>query len=135
MLYVANVGDTSAMICRNGVPTHLTTEHRASVETEKVRIKEAGGLVVWYGGWRVNGTSAVSRSIGDEPLSAFLIAEPSITTYKIEAEDDFLVIASDGLWDVLKVNSQTTYTNCVCKGRRSGGDSVQMGPYTAKKCQ
>jgi protein phosphatase 1L len=103
VLYVANVGDSSAIICQKGIPIHLTTEHKASVETEKLRIKEAGGLVVWYGGWRVNGTSAVSRSIGDEPLSDFLIAEPSIIAHRLQEDDDFLVLASDGLWDVLKV--------------------------------
>ena len=50
-------------------PISLTTDHKASNEDEKKRVTDAGGLVVWFaGGWRVNGTLAVSRSIGDEPL-------------------------------------------------------------------
>jgi protein phosphatase 2C len=43
----------------------MSFDHKASNEEEKKRVKEAGGLVVWFGGWRVNGSLAVSRSIGE----------------------------------------------------------------------
>jgi protein phosphatase 1L len=102
-LYVANVGDSCAILCKgNEEPVHLTTEHKASVEEEKKRIKESGGLVVWFsGGWRVNGSLAVSRSIGDESLASVIIASPDCYQCKLTAEDEFIVMASDGLWDVM----------------------------------
>jgi protein phosphatase 1L len=79
---VANVGDSSAVLCKRkdgiSVATKITIDHKASNEEEKKRVKETGGLVVWFGGWRVNGTLAVSRSIGDEPMSQQLIADPRI---------------------------------------------------------
>ncbi len=78
----------------------MSVDHKASNEEEKKRVKDSGGLVVWFGGWRVNGTLAVSRSIGDEPMSKQLIAVPHIFQHVIEEEDDCIVIATDGLWDV-----------------------------------
>ena len=42
--------------------------HKPQNEDEKKRIEESGGVVVWYGAWRVNGILAVSRAIGDQKL-------------------------------------------------------------------
>jgi len=39
--------------------------HKPEREDEKKRIEEMGGCVVWFGAWRVNGSLAVSRAIGD----------------------------------------------------------------------
>eukprot|EP01119_Soliformovum_irregulare_P003326 TRINITY_DN1372_c0_g2_i2.p1 TRINITY_DN1372_c0_g2~~TRINITY_DN1372_c0_g2_i2.p1 ORF type:complete len:618 (-),score=197.96 TRINITY_DN1372_c0_g2_i2:96-1949(-) len=102
-LYVGNVGDTSAYLFRtDGEIISLTTEHKASSESEKKRVKESGGIVVWYsGGWRVNGSMAVSRSIGDCSVAS-IIAQPAVLKHEIQVEDDFIVMATDGLWDVLK---------------------------------
>ena len=44
----------------------------------------------------------VSRSIGDAPLGTVLTAEPYITSKQIDSQDEFVIIASDGLWDVCK---------------------------------
>ena len=64
-VHAANVGDsTTYLFKRDGTPVKLSFDHKASNEEEKKRVKEAGGLVVWFGGWRVNGSLAVSRSIG-----------------------------------------------------------------------
>lgn len=103
-LFAANVGDSSAIISvgENRTPTSLTIDHKASNEDEKKRVKENGGIVIWFsGGWRVNGTMAVSRSIGDEPIANLVIAEPHIMERNLTEEDAFIVIATDGLWDVM----------------------------------
>jgi len=103
-LACGNVGDSSAILAvgRGKEPVQLTFEHKASNEDEKKRVKAAGGLVVWFsGGWRVNGTMAVSRSIGDESMGSVLIPEPYVFEHTITEEDDFVVIATDGLWDVM----------------------------------
>ncbi|GFH17601.1 PPM-type phosphatase domain-containing protein, partial [Haematococcus lacustris] len=47
------------------------------------------------------GVLAMSRAIGDHGLRPFVIPEPEITMLSRAEEDDFLLLASDGLWDVL----------------------------------
>lgn len=54
---------------------------------------------------RVNGALAMSRSIGDLSLKPFITCDPEVTTHTITDEDHFLILASDGLWDV--VSSKT----------------------------
>lgn len=54
------------------------------------------------GVWRIQGTLAVSRGIGDGHLKTWVIAEPDTKILRIESECEFLILASDGLWD--KVN-------------------------------
>jgi serine/threonine protein phosphatase PrpC len=48
---------------------------------------------------RVNGQLAVSRAFGDRKLKAFVPADPEITEFKITERDEYMIIASDGLWD------------------------------------
>jgi len=101
-LYIANVGDSEAVLCRNGIAVILTNSHQPNNEDEKLRIEKAGGKVVWFGTWRVNGLLSVSRSIGDPQLENVVIAEPFMNEYKRTSEDEFIIMASDGLWDVFK---------------------------------
>lgn len=52
-----------------------------------------------HGVWRIQGSLAVSRSIGDGHLKQWVIAEPETKIIKIKHEHEFLILASDGLWD------------------------------------
>jgi len=77
-IYTANVGDSEAVLCRNGVPHVLSTKHLPDNQDEKERLIKGGAAVVWYGAWRVNGILSVSRSIGDHSLSCVVIPSPTI---------------------------------------------------------
>jgi serine/threonine protein phosphatase PrpC len=70
---------------------------------ETARIKAAGGTVYFHGVWRVGGILAVSRAIGDRILKPYVTAKPEIRTWNLGASDRCLVLASDGLWDVLSI--------------------------------
>jgi len=59
-----------------------------------------GGRIIHYGTWRVEGVLAVTRAIGDRRLKAYVTAVPEITERKLESSDEFLILASDGVWDV-----------------------------------
>ena len=50
----------------------------------------------------MEGVLAVSRAIGDVSLQPYITCEPEIMEKKIDPEDEYLVLASDGLWDVLE---------------------------------
>jgi protein phosphatase 1L len=100
-LLVANVGDSRAVICRDGTAVPLSTDHKPNRTDERQRIEDAGGVVMWVGTWRVGGVLAVSRAFGDRLLKRYVVAEPEIQEDTIKEGVDFLVLASDGLWDVV----------------------------------
>ncbi|KAL6758030.1 protein phosphatase 2C catalytic subunit [Haematococcus lacustris] len=100
-LYVANVGDSRAVLCRAGKAIPLSVDHKPNTKEERCRIEQAGGVVVWAGTWRVGGVLAVSRAFGDRPLKRYVIATPDVKEEVLTSEDEFLIMASDGLWDVL----------------------------------
>lgn len=111
-LTTANAGDSRAVLCRKGRAVALSRDHKPMDEDERARIQNAGGFVQEG---RVNGSLALSRAIGDleykqsKQLSAELqivTAHPEITTFELQEGDEFLVIACDGIWDVL-TNQQT----------------------------
>jgi protein phosphatase 1L len=101
-LYLANVGDSRGFLCRSGRVDKMVAIHTPSDPGEKERVKAAGGMVLKvYGSWRVNGTFAVSRSVGDPAAAHLVIAEPALAHLTLCAGDHFLVLATDGLWDVV----------------------------------
>ena len=100
-LIVGNVGDCRGFICRDRQPLEIAVPHHPDREDERERIVSAGGAVVRQGPWRVNGILAVSRSVGDNNLKKFVIPDPEITRFELQEEDEFVIIASDGLWDVI----------------------------------
>lgn len=100
-LFVANVGDSRAVLCQDGKALQLTEDHKPNNTGEKERIESLGGMVVWAGTWRVGGVLAVSRAFGDRPLKKFVTADPYSCSQQLASNDEFLILASDGVWDVL----------------------------------
>ncbi|KAF7232729.1 hypothetical protein EG68_08709 [Paragonimus skrjabini miyazakii] len=106
-LFVANAGDSRAVLCRGAAAVDLSVDHKPEDEDEKSRITAAGGTVTRDG--RVNGGLNLSRALGDHsykqvkglPLSDQMITPvPDITQFDlIPGSDEFLVIACDGVWN------------------------------------
>lgn len=71
------------------------------LQSERSRIEESGGCVLEFpsGCFRVNGRLAVSRAIGDYGLKDVVISDPDIVCLKLNGNEDFLLMACDGLWD------------------------------------
>ncbi|XP_065871049.1 probable protein phosphatase 2C 30 [Euphorbia lathyris] len=104
-LVVSNAGDCRIVMSRAGVAEALTSDHCPSRKDEKDRIEALGGYVDCCNGvWRIQGSLAVSRGIGDRNLKQWVIAEPETKILKINSDCEFLIMASDGLWD--KVSNQ-----------------------------
>jgi serine/threonine protein phosphatase PrpC len=74
-LYVANVGDSRAVLFRKDKPIRMTVDHKPRFEEERIKSIE-GGCVTGEGGGRVNGQLAVSRSLGDFYMHPYVIYEP-----------------------------------------------------------
>nr|GMC58233.1 probable protein phosphatase 2C 76 isoform X1 [Ipomoea batatas] len=100
-LYVANVGDSRTIISKNGKAIPLSEDHKPNRSDERKRIENAGGVVMWAGTWRVGGVLAMSRAFGNRMLKQFVVAEPEIKEQEINEDLELLVLASDGLWDVV----------------------------------
>eukprot|EP00262_Sarcandra_glabra_P014262 TRINITY_DN4131_c0_g2_i1.p1 TRINITY_DN4131_c0_g2~~TRINITY_DN4131_c0_g2_i1.p1 ORF type:complete len:282 (-),score=67.49 TRINITY_DN4131_c0_g2_i1:369-1214(-) len=100
-LVVANVGDSRAVICRGGHAIAVSRDHKPDQTDERQRIEDAGGFVMWAGTWRVGGVLAVSRAFGDRLLKPYVVADPEIKEEVIDSSLEFLILASDGLWDVV----------------------------------
>ncbi|XP_051119437.1 probable protein phosphatase 2C 6 [Andrographis paniculata] len=100
-IIVANCGDSRAVLCRGKQPVALSTDHKPNREDEYARIEAAGGKVIQWNGHRVFGVLAMSRSIGDRYLKPWIIPDPEVMIVPRAKDDDCLILASDGLWDVL----------------------------------
>lgn len=97
-LYTANVGDARAVLCRNGQAVRLSYDHKGNDETEAKRVIDAGGFMA---GGRVNGILAVTRSLGDIAMKDYVLGHPYTTETALQPTDQFMILACDGLWDVV----------------------------------
>lgn len=113
VLLVANVGDSRVVLCSDGVASAVTADHKADLPLERARIELAGGRVItktyddgYVGPARVYlGTLdipglAMSRSLGDSLCHEVGVSsEPEFFEHRLTPADQFLVVATDGLWD------------------------------------
>jgi len=107
-LYVANAGDSRCIVCRNGKVVEMSFDHKPEDEPEFERIRKAGGRVTLDG--RVNGGLNLSRAIGDhgykmnedlQPQDQMISAMPDIKRITLNSEDEFMVLACDGIWNYM----------------------------------
>lgn len=114
-LVVSNAGDCRAVSSKGGVAEALTSDHRPSREDEREQIEMLGGFVECrHGVWRVLGSLAVSRAIGDQHLKQWVTAEPETRIVKLDREYEFLLLASDGLWDKVSNQEAVDVTRPLC---------------------
>ena len=106
-LVVANAGDSRCVLSRNGTAIALTEDHKPTNDEEFDRICKAGGFVA---DGRVNGSLNLSRALGDleyksvsklPPEEQMVTANPEIRSTELTPNDEFLILACDGIWDVL----------------------------------
>ncbi|CEG35312.1 protein phosphatase [Plasmopara halstedii] len=114
-IIVANSGDSRSVMAKGGRTVEMSFDHKPINAEERKRIEQAGGLVRSN---RVNGDLAVSRALGDFSYKARadlpaekqqVSAEPEIQVQKIEKTEEFLVLACDGIWDVMSNDEICAY--------------------------
>ncbi|KAK3092100.1 hypothetical protein FSP39_025155 [Pinctada imbricata] len=107
-IVVANVGDSRCVVSRGGKALDLSFDHKPEDKEERERIEGAGGKVTEDG--RVNGGLNLSRAIGDHfykknteksAKEQMITALPDIQTTELTEEDEFMVIACDGIWNYM----------------------------------
>lgn len=145
-LYVANTGDSEAVLAQlDGNETAgedgtqhaavlLTEKHKPTAPSEKRRIEDAGGQVVFG---RVLGSLAVSKALGDidfkHPYNKaegdFVSAEPFVQKLQLTRANHFMVIACDGLWDKLSYEDAIDF---IARARDSGKDPTETSQLLVK---
>jgi adenylate cyclase len=109
ILYVANVGDTKAVIGRNnGSAYEVASNHSIISPSEIARIREAGGYISHD--CLINGEVNVSRSFGHFHLTPIINANPSIEKIKLSEQDEFIILATRGLWDRMSYQTAVDVT-------------------------
>ncbi|KAK4752880.1 hypothetical protein SAY87_021678 [Trapa incisa] len=116
-LMIANLGDSRAVLCTRGqknqlVPVQLTVDLKPNIPSEAERIRKCKGRVfamdhepevqrIWMPEEDCPGL-AMSRAFGDFCLkNCGLVSLPELSYRKIMPNDEFVVLATDGIWDVL----------------------------------
>lgn len=79
--------------------------------------------MVHWGVWRVEGVLAVSRAIGDRLLKEYVISEPEVVKWVCSSDDMFIVLATDGLWDVF-TNHQVGAILQNCRNPQQGAETL-----------
>lgn len=99
VLYVANAGDTRAVLNKSDQPERLSVDHKATDDQEIERIRSLGGQIMDK---RVAGGLAITRALGDHAFRSFgVTCQPYIVRHVLRPFDKHLVIASDGVWDTV----------------------------------
>ncbi|GBG90234.1 hypothetical protein CBR_g50412 [Chara braunii] len=106
-LVVANAGDSRCVISRNGQACDMSMDHKPDLKVERERILNAGGFVKEG---RINASLNLSRAIGDmeykqnrslPPSEQIVTAYPEVRMTKLVKGDEFMILACDGVWDVM----------------------------------
>mmetsp|Transcript_29070 Transcript_29070/g.66867 ORF Transcript_29070/g.66867 Transcript_29070/m.66867 type:complete len:428 (+) Transcript_29070:31-1314(+) len=133
-LYTANVGDTRAVLCRGGAAKRLTaaSDHRPSDPGERSRVEKAGGCITRG---RVWGCLAVTRALGDHNLKeagvqSAITCTPEISKETLTFKDEFVILACDGLWDVV---SEQEAVNMVRKSKKGREHTAQLATELARE--
>ncbi|KAG4140975.1 hypothetical protein ERO13_D06G050000v2 [Gossypium hirsutum] len=115
-LLVANAGDSRAVLSWHGRAIEMSKDHRPCCMKERRRIEALGGFV--DDGY-LNGQLGVTRALGDWHIEGMketgerigpLSAEPELKMITLTKEDEFLIIGSDGIWDVFTSQNAIDFT-------------------------
>jgi len=114
LLWVANSGDSRAVLCRKGEAIAMSDDHKPWVEGEIARI-EASGHNITNG--RVDGGINLTRGIGDwrykskasKPEQWAVTCVPDVRRRTLAKDDEFLVMGCDGIWDRMTSQQMCNY--------------------------
>ncbi len=122
LLYSANVGDSRSILIKQKEAKRLSKDHKAIDKEEYERVTKVGGIIFNN---RLGGNLAITRSIGDfnyKMKESGLISEPYIKKVVVEDTDRFLIMGSDGIWDV--INEEIAFE--LCNGVTSANTLAQI---------
>lgn len=117
-IFIGHVGDSKIILVRNNQAIELTHDHNITLlndnDAEYVRIKDLAKSLnknldeifklihkQWYISVKPFGSLAMTRSFGNKFHFPYVISTPEINSLDLTIDDEFLILATDGLWDVI----------------------------------
>lgn len=141
VLWAANLGDSRAVLSRDGEALDMTTDHKPELESEKARIEALGGKI-WcsFGVCRVEYLN-MSRAFGNRAIVPLVSDKPDVEGIQREVESDsFIILASDGLWNVMSSQEAVRFVQPILTGSigelGQGGETstLETQPQNIAKC-
>lgn len=104
-IYIANTGDSRCILAEQGKVLVLTNDHKPNeyIEKERIKMNKEENMISYTGVYRIGGL-AVSRVIGDFYIKnqiKSVIYRPDIFMAQRNEYQDFILLATDGLYDVM----------------------------------
>ncbi|CAG9331883.1 unnamed protein product [Blepharisma stoltei] len=130
-LYVANAGDSRCVLSRGGQAIDMSVDHKPELPEENSRIINAGGMILQG---RVMGNLNLSRSIGDldfksnedlPPEKQMIISVPDIREMELKDEDNFIILACDGIWDMVTSQEAVEFVNKKLRRKKPVGNIAE----------
>jgi serine/threonine protein phosphatase PrpC len=127
-LYLANVGDSLAVLYKDKKATKLNLEHKTSLQSEFERINKSGAKIINN---RIDGKINLTRALGDltfkqnKELKYFdqaVTAYPEITKMKITKDMEFIVMGCDGVWDCVDMQKLCDHVSVNLRNKVSKSD-------------
>lgn len=147
-LCVANVGDSEAVLCRGANAIAMTAVHNTKKNKQELeRVARAGGHIrknrLAHPVYPRGVSLSVSRSIGDASFKSLeftggkksgLICEPFIRIERLSMSDEFIILACDGLWDVINHTMAVSIARKVADTQRKAGKEVDWKFVARELC-
>lgn len=135
-IIIANTGDSRVCLCKSDKVVFGSIDHKPGDDRERARVERAGGVIA---DGRVNGDLASARSFGDfrykdealPPQKQQITVMPDVTILSRSPEDQFLLLACDGIWDVMSNLEATRY---VLSALRMGCSEAQACEMLLDEC-
>ncbi|KFW70968.1 Protein phosphatase 2C-like domain-containing protein 1, partial [Pygoscelis adeliae] len=139
LLHIANIGNAHAVLCKNGKSHCLSKEHSTSNVSERERILQNGGNIsINEPDGLVEGYLRTTRGLGhhgDPVLKRSVIPVPHTVSVPIDDTCQFLILASNGLWEVLDYNEVLALTLTTFTRYLRMYESVQQNGTSPYVCQ
>ena len=139
--YCANAGDSRAVFSRKGgVAVDMSHDHKPTNASERERIQAAGGFV---SEGRVNGSLALSRALGDfeykgnknlPPDEQAVTAHPDVKEFQLEDGDEFMILACDGIWDVMTSQKCVDFVRERIIASKKDGGELKLSKICEELC-
>lgn len=119
-VWCCNAGDSRTVISKNKIAQDLSRDHKPDDSDERRRIYNANCFIEDS---RVNGRLALSRALGDfeyksntrvKPKDQAVTAFPEIRCVQISGDTEFLILACDGIWDVMTSQKAVSFIHTQC---------------------
>lgn len=138
-LHVAHVGDSRAVLARGSSAKQLTRDHKPGCEIEARRIRSDDPEAEITSDGYLYSELALARAIGSahlkrDPSKRALIATAETATVQLQRQDDFMIVATDGLWDSISSSEAVSVARRVLADSRDAGAASRALVERAQRC-